>query len=73
MEVSILRKVLDYSFIENKVCVAQVETIEYLKDEIKAMFYHSNGFRLRFWDTNYTNALIKIQKNFLQLFLLQLT
>ena len=73
MEVSILRKVLDYSFIENKVCVAQVETIEYLKDEIKAMFNNSNGFRLRFWDTNYTNALIKIQKNFLQLFLLQLT
>ena len=30
--------------------LAQVETVECLKGEIKAMFYHSKGIRLRFWD-----------------------
>ena len=39
LEASILRKGLDYSFIENyKIYLSQVE---YVKDEIKAVFYHS--------------------------------
>ena len=56
LKVNILKKSLDYSFIENEVYLSQVETVEYVKDEIKAMFYHSKGIRLRFWDTNYTNV-----------------
>ena len=49
---------LDYSFIENienKVYVPQVKsvkTVECVKDEIKAIFYHSKNFILRFWNTN---------------------
>ena len=39
-KVNTLRKCLDYSFIENKVCAPQVETVECVKGEIKAMFYH---------------------------------
>ena len=54
LEVNILRKVLDYSFIENIVYIPEVEC---LKDENKTMFYHLNGFRLCFWDTNYTYVL----------------
>ena len=64
---NVLRKFLDYSFIENKVYVRQVETVECVKDEIKAMIYHSKGFRLRFWDTNYTNVL-KYKRFFLSCF-----
>ena len=37
VELHILWKVLDYSFIENKVYVPQVECV---MDEIKQMFYH---------------------------------
>ena len=49
---------LDYSFIENienKVYVPQVKsvkTVECVKDKIKAIFYHSKNFILRFWNTN---------------------
>ena len=45
LKVNILRKVLDYSLIENIVYVPQVEC---LKDKIE-MFYHLKGFKLRFW------------------------
>ena len=46
-KVNILRKFLDFSFIEKNVYyVPQVEKIECVKEEIKAMFYHSKGFRL---------------------------
>ena len=59
LEVNILRKFLDYTFIENKVYAPQVETVECVKDELKVVFYHSKGFRLLFWNTiyNYTNVL----------------
>ena len=56
LKVDILKKILDYNFIENKVQEPQVETVECVKDEIKAMFYHQD-FKLSFWDTNYTNVL----------------
>ena len=57
LKVYILRKFLDYSFMENKVYDPQVETVECVKDEMKAMFDHTKGFRVGFWDTNYTNVL----------------
>ena len=34
-----------------------ISEIECVKEENKAMFYHSQGFRLRFWGTNNTNVL----------------
>ena len=57
LKVNILRKFLGYSFLENNVYVPQVETVECVKHEIKAMFYYSKGFKMRFRDTNYTNVL----------------
>ena len=57
LEVDNLREGLNYNFIENKVNVPQVETVECVKDYIIAMSYHSRGFRLSFWGTNYTNDL----------------
>ena len=52
LEVNILRKVLE-QFHRNKVYVPQVACV---KDKIKAMFYDSKGFRLRFCTSN-INAL----------------
>ena len=37
LKVNILRKFLDYSFIENKVYVPQVETVECVKNKVKAI------------------------------------
>ena len=51
---NILRKVLDYRDIKNKVYIPQGECV---KDESKEIVYHSKGFRLRFYDNNYTNVL----------------
>ena len=51
--------------------LSQAETIECVMNEIKAMFYYSKGFRLSFWDTNYTSNVLKYKKIFLQLSLSQ--
>ena len=53
LEVNILSKVFDYSFIENKV-YTHIPKVECVKDEIKAIIYHSKRFRLRFWDIVFT-------------------
>ena len=52
LEVNIFRKVFDYNCVESEVYVPKVKCV---KDEINAMFYHSKGFRKRFFqflDTN---------------------
>ena len=43
LKVNVLRKVLDYGFTGNIVYEHQVE---YVKNEINAMFYYSQGFIL---------------------------
>ena len=56
--VNILKKVLDYSFMyRTKIKFTYLKLSGYIKDEIKAIFYHSKDFRLRLWDTNYTNYI----------------
>ena len=53
--------------------VEKIETDECVKNDIKAMFYPSQGFRLRFWDIlKYLHKCFETQKILFQLFLSQL-
>ena len=69
----ICRDIKNISIFIARCYVEKIETVECVKDEIKTMFYHSKGFRLRFWDIlKYLHKCFETQKMFLQLFLSQL-